>query len=100
MFGLAGLALLYGFARLDARQQYRLLPAEALHIGRPIGAGLLMVFALAAATTPFGSYGPLLLGLLFGVGPLVTGYLMAIESIAWTLASIATAGVAARQEKA
>lgn len=99
LFGLAGLALLYGFARLDARQQYRLLPAEALHIGRPIGAGLLMVFALAAATTPFGSYGPLLLGLLFGVGPLVTGYLMAIESIAWTLASIATAGVAVRQEK-
>jgi MFS family permease len=93
LLGLAGLGLLYAFARLDARHGRHLLPVDALDLRRPVGNGLLMVLALAASTTPFGTYGPLLLGLLFGVGPLTAGYMVALESIAWTLASIATAGV-------
>jgi MFS family permease len=96
--GLGGLALLYVFARLDARQRDRLLPAGLLDRHSPVASGLLMVFALAAATMPFGVYGPLLLGLLFAIGPLVAGYLLAIEAIAWTLASIVTSGVAVGAE--
>jgi hypothetical protein len=96
--GLAGLALVYGFARLDARQPDRLLPDGVLDLRGPVGSGLLMVFALSAATMPFGVYGPLLLGLLFGIGPLVAGYLVALEAIAWTVASIVTSGVGARAE--
>jgi MFS family permease len=99
LLGAAGLGLLYAFARLDAREHRHLLPVAALDLRRPVGNGLLMVFALSAATTPFGTYGPLLLGLLVGVGPLAAGYLVALEAIAWTLASIATSGVAARTER-
>jgi hypothetical protein len=96
--GLAGLALVYGFARFDARQRDRLLPDGVLDLRGPVGSGLLMVLALSAATMPFGVYGPLLLGLLFGIGPLVAGYLVALEAIAWTVASIVTSGVGARAE--
>jgi len=98
LLGVGGLGLLYAFARLDRRQIHRLLPVETLDLRHPVGAGLLMVLALSAATTPFGTYGPLLLGMLFGVGPLAAGYLVAVEAIAWTLASIATASVAASTE--
>ncbi|MEI9987877.1 MAG: MFS transporter [Aliidongia sp.] len=99
LLGLAGLGLLYAFALLDARHDRHLLPVDALDLRRPVGNGLLMVLALAASTTPFGTYGPLLLGLLFGVGPLTAGYMVALESIAWTWASIATAGVMGRAER-
>jgi MFS family permease len=93
-----GLALLFLFARLDARQPHRLLPASALDLRRPAGSGLLTIFALAVATMPFSVYGPLLLGLGFGIGPLAAGYLVAAEAIAWTLASIASSGANVRTE--
>jgi MFS family permease len=98
LLGAGGLGLLYAFARLDRRQAHRMLPVEALDLRHPVGAGLLMVLALSAATTPFGTYGPLLLGVSFGIGPLAAGYLVAVEAIAWTLASIVTASAAAQTE--
>ena len=98
LLGLGGLGLLYLFARVDAGQRYRMLPAETLDVRHKVGSGLLMVFALSAATTPFASYGPFLLGKLFGIGPLAAGYMVALEAIAWTLASLVTAGVPAATE--
>lgn len=93
LLGLGGLGLLYFFARVDAGQRHHMLPIETLDLRHKVGSGLLMVFALSAATTPFGTYGPFLLGLLFGIGPLAAGYMLALEAIAWTLASVVTAGV-------
>jgi MFS family permease len=91
----AGLALLYVAARLDRRSTTRMLPAQALEPRHPVGAGLLMVFALSAATTGFWAYGPLILQILFGTRPLVTGYILAGEAVAWSVATLAAGSATA-----
>jgi MFS family permease len=88
---LLGAGLLYLAARLDRRAEVRLLPAQLLDVRHTVGAGLLMVFALAAGTTGFWAYGPLILKILFDTKPLVTGYILAGEAIAWSLATMAAA---------
>lgn len=84
-----GAALLYLAARLDRRSSDRLLPRQLLDPAHPVGAGLLMVFALSAATTGFWAYGPLLVKILFGTRPLVTGYILGGEAVAWSAATLA-----------
>jgi MFS family permease len=92
-----GVALLYLAARLDRRSAAPLLPSQLLDLRHPMGAGLMMVFALAVATTGFWAYGPLLLKILFDTKPLMTGYILAGEAFAWSLATLAvsSAGPAA-----
>jgi MFS family permease len=84
-----GAALLYVAARLDRRASSRLFPARLLDFRHPVGAGLFMVFALSAATTGFWAYGPLILKILFGTQPIVAGYILAGEAVAWSLATVA-----------
>lgn len=96
---LLGTGLLYWAARLDRQAQVRLLPRQLLDFSHPVGAGLLMVFALAAATTGFWAYGPLLLKILFGTKPLVTGYILAGEAVAWSLATMAASGATRSHDK-
>jgi MFS family permease len=48
-----------------------------------------MVFALSVATTGFWAYGPLILKILFGTRPIVSGYILAGEAVAWSLATVA-----------
>jgi MFS family permease len=84
-----GAGLLYLAARLDRGASSRLFPVRLLEIRHPVGAGLLMVFALSAATTGFWAYGPLILKILFGTQPLVSGYILAGEAVAWSLATLA-----------
>jgi MFS family permease len=86
---LLGLGLLYAAARVDRRAAVRLLPAQLLDLRHPVGAGLAMVFALSVGTTGFWAYGPLLLKILFGTQPLVTGYILAGEAIVWSIATAA-----------
>jgi len=91
--GAAGLGLLYAAARADGRLADRLLPAQLLAVASPLGAGLLMVFALSAATTAFWAYGPLILQVAFAVDPLISGYLMAVEALAWSLCTVMISGI-------
>ncbi len=51
-----------------------------------------MTLALSVATASFTVYGPLLMEALFGAPPLVAGLMIAVESMAWTLAAILFAG--------
>jgi MFS family permease len=88
----AGTAMLYASARLDRKATVRLLPLEILNLRTPLGSGLAMVFALSVATTGFWAYGPLLLRTLFGIDPLISGYILAIEAIAWSLGTVAVSG--------
>jgi MFS family permease len=92
VLGIAGLALLYGAARLDRKASTRLLPGQLLDARHPVGSGLLMVFALSASTTGFWAYGPLILKIVFGIDPLIAGYILAGESVAWGVATLAVAG--------
>ena len=87
-----GAALLYAAARLDRRSSARLLPAGLLRIRAPVGAGLLMVLALSIGTTGFWAYGPLLLKIMFATNPLFSGYALAAEALAWSLATMAVSG--------
>lgn len=89
--GLAGTALLYVAARLDRTARVRLASPQLLDGTHPVGAGLAMVFMFCVATTGFWAYGPLLLNILFGTRPLVTGYILAGEALAWSLATLAVA---------
>jgi MFS family permease len=84
-----GVMLLYCAVRLDRRASSRLFPSPLLDFRHPVGAGLLMVFALSVATTGFWAYGPLLLKILFGTPPLVSGYILAGEAVAWSVATLA-----------
>ncbi len=84
-----GAALLYVAARLDRHASSRLFPVRVLDFLHPVGAGLLMVFTLSVATTGFWAYGPLILRILFGTEPLVSGYILAGEAVAWSLATMA-----------
>jgi MFS family permease len=86
---LLGAGLLYVAARLDRRSRVRLLPAQLLDLRHPVGAGLMMVFALSMATTGFWAYGPLILKTLFGTNALISGYILAVEALAWSLATLA-----------
>jgi MFS family permease len=86
-----GLALVYLAVRADRRSTARMFPCQTLEPRHPVGAGLWMVFMLSAATTGFWAYGPLVLKILFGTRPLVTGYILAGEAIAWSLATLAAA---------
>ena len=87
----AGAVLLYVAARLDRRASSRLFPVRVLDFLHPVGSGLLMVFTLSVATTGFWAYGPLILKILFGTQPLVSGYILAGEAVAWSLATMAVA---------
>jgi MFS family permease len=84
-----GATLLYLAARLDRRSRSRLFPVQVLDFRHPVGAGLLMVLALSIATTGFWAYGPLILKVLFGTRPIVSGYILAGEAVAWSLATLA-----------
>jgi MFS family permease len=88
---LLGVSLLFLAARLDRHSPVRMLPAQLLDPGHPVGAALLMVFALSVGTTGFWAYGPLIVKILFGTKPLIIGYILAGECIAWSLATLAVA---------
>lgn len=88
----AGLLLLGLFLRLDLRAAERLLPRRPFDPRGATGAGLLAVFLLSASTMSFTTYGPLLLAALYGADPLTGGYMVALESAAWSVAALLVAG--------
>lgn len=96
---LLGIAGLYAAARADRVAASRMLPAQLLNASEPLGAGLLMVFLLAVSTTGFWTYGPLLLKVLFNVTPLLSGYILASEALAWSFATLAIGSLPDRYER-
>jgi MFS family permease len=96
----AGLGLLALALRLEAGGETRLLPPAPLDLRRPWGQGLVMTLALSTATASFTVYGPLLMETLFRAPPLVVGFMIAVESVSWTLAAILFAGARPRFEPA
>ncbi len=94
-----GLGLLALALALERRRN-QLFPPRPLDLRRPWGAGFVMVLALSIATVPFTVYGPLLMALLFGATPLIAGFMIAVESVSWTLTAIVFAGAGPRFEPA
>jgi MFS family permease len=95
--GVVALALVL---RLERGARHRLFPPTPLSFAVAWGPGYVMVLALATATVSFTVYGPLLMAELFDVTPFTAGFILAIESVAWTLAAIAVARAEERRERA
>ena len=93
-----GLALLAFALRLESRGEQRLFPPRPLALGTRWGTGYVLVLSLSTATVSFTVYGPFLMETLFDATPLLAGFMIAIESVAWTIAAIAFAGAATRLE--
>ncbi|TIW71336.1 MAG: MFS transporter, partial [Mesorhizobium sp.] len=91
--GLIGLVL---FFRIDAlKPDSRLFPSRR----SPVGSGMTMVAAFSVATCSFAIYGPLLLTTLHGIPILTTGYIIAAESIAWSILAILVANAPLERER-
>ncbi len=95
----AGVALIALFAALDRRSgDARLLPPAAFNPAAALGAPLMMALSFAMATSAIGLYGPLLMTVLHGVSALEAGYVVALASIGWSVAAVATSGAAERHD--
>ena len=90
--GAAGLVLVGLFLWMDLHAATALLPRAAADPRGAIGAGLLMIASLSAATASFTVYGPAIMQALFGASPVVAGYMLGGEALAWTLVALAFAG--------
>jgi MFS family permease len=88
-----GLGVLALLVWIDGRARVRLLPHRAGDLSTICGSGYLAMFALTSASMGFAIYGPPILQHLRGFSPLVAGYAIGAESMAWTVAGIAVAGV-------
>ncbi len=90
---IGGIGLFVLFLRLDARAAGRLLPARTADLTSAEGLGLFTVFAFCAATVGFNTYGPAMMQALHGASPVVAGYVMVTEAMAWTVMAFAVSGV-------
>jgi MFS family permease len=93
-----GVLLLLAFLKLDTDSENRIFPRGILNPQTVSGSGLLMISSLFMATISLTVYGPLLMYIIFGAEPLVAGYIIALESLGWTVVAISTSGVRGRIE--
>lgn len=84
----AGLAVLALVLWIDARARVRLLPHGAARLTTVVGAGYACMFLMTAASMGFAIYGPPILQTLRGYSPLWAGYVVSVESLAWTIAAV------------
>ena len=89
----SGLALLILMIRMDAAAPVAMLPRSTRHLGSAAGAGYLTIFLLEGATAGWGVYGAALVQALYGVNPLVGGYVVGCVAVGWTLAALPIAGL-------
>ena len=79
--------------RLDRSSPIRLLPSDAFSWRTRTGVGLWLALLLCITFSPLQIYVPMFLQQLHGFDPLSAGFAVAGASMAWTIASLATAGV-------
>ena len=96
----AGVACLGWFARRDGLAgEDRLLPPRPFDPFATLGAPLVMIMCFAIATIALGTYGPVIMVTLHGLSPLEAGYVIALESIGWSVAAIVIAGIPERWDR-
>jgi len=82
--------------RLDRLAATRLLPSDAFSWRTQTGVGLWLALLLCITFSPLQIYVPMFLQQFHGFDPLSAGFAVASASLAWTIASLATAGVPVR----
>lgn len=98
--GVAGIAGICAFLFFDQnRASGHILPPAIRKRGSIVRDSLLMTFALSASTISFTIFGPVLLRVLHQLSALETGYVIALESIGWSVASIGLANQPEHRER-
>jgi len=87
----AGISLLGLFLFLNSRSAAPLVPAEAADPRTGTGAGLAVIFCMCAGTASITAYLPALLQTLYGATPVLAGYILVSEAMAWSLAAFLVA---------
>jgi predicted MFS family arabinose efflux permease len=87
---------LVAMLRLDRGAAARLLPSDAFSLHTLTGVGLWLTLLLCVAFSPLQLYVPIFLQHLHGLDPLAAGFTVASGSLAWTIASLVTAGAYGR----
>lgn len=88
----SGIVLLGSALAADRRSAHGLLPRRAADPAFPLGTAYFTYFATTAAGTAFALYAPAMLQFSAGLSALEAGYVVAIEALAWTAASLSVAG--------
>jgi len=88
----AGVFMLAGALAADRARGNGLVPRRSGAF--PLGTAYLLYFTTTAAGTAFALYAPAMLQHRWGLSALEAGYLVAIEALAWTAASLSVAGAA------
>ncbi|HEY9236135.1 MAG TPA: MFS transporter [Phenylobacterium sp.] len=86
-----GVALLLMMVWTDGRMAVRLLPRGSGSMMSIPGAGFATMFLMTVASMGFAIYGPAILQTLAGLSALTAGYVVAVESVAWTVLGLAVA---------
>ncbi|WP_408097709.1 MFS transporter [Peredibacter sp. HCB2-198] len=92
------LILLTMLFKLDNRSSNRLLPHGAFNPKYNLGSVSATMALLTAGTSCF-AFLPYILKVSFGITPIVAGYIIATEALAWTLTALFTASVSEAQAK-
>ena len=98
LLGCAGLGALVLFMRFDSSSKSPLLPRASRNLLSAAGSGFAMIFAMATSAIAFSVYGAAIMQAVYGLSPLKAGYILAIESMAWTVAALCVAGLGVRWE--
>jgi predicted MFS family arabinose efflux permease len=82
--------------QLNRSASTALLPRDSFLWGSPTGVGLWLALLLSVSYSPLQIFMPIFLQRLHGFAPLTAGFMVATASLAWTAASVATAGASAK----
>jgi MFS family permease len=92
LLALGGLALLVTAIALDRAGSSAVLPRRASDPDFPLGTAYLVYFSTTAAAAAFALYAPVMIQFALDLSALEAGYVVAIEALAWTAASLSVAG--------
>ncbi|WP_419902965.1 MFS transporter [Kiloniella sp.] len=83
-----GFVLFALFLYRDKKAVTTLLPRHGLSLLHTSGTGLAIVFLTMASAMSFVVYGPYILQKIHGFSPLSAGFMVAVESLSWSLAAM------------
>lgn len=100
IYVLVGLGCLAGYFISDSHASAgRLLPHHTLSLRSPAGATLFMVLTIAIATIGLMAFAPLLMSHIYGTTAMEAGYVVACNSIGWTLVAVMASGSPERNDR-
>ena len=93
LLAVGGVALLLSALAVDRADPAGVLPRQGSDPAFPLGTAYLVYFATTAAGAAFALYAPAMIQFAMGLSALEAGYVVAVEALAWTAASLSVAGV-------